>query len=88
MLCEWCGPGNHKDANCPRQKGVNILDIQEPENEILAITRMQARKLAYPHATTEKERFHEARKDIQDNMTAEGKARTDKLTTNGRHRIL
>ena len=40
---------------------------------------MQAKKLVYLDATTEKERFHEARKDMQDNMMAEGKARLDKL---------
>ena len=40
---------------------------------------MQAKKLVYLDATTEKERFHEARKDMQDNMMAERKARPDKL---------
>ena len=78
MLCKWCGLGNHEDANCPRQKGVNMLDIEEPESEILAITRMQAKKLVYPEATMGKERFQEARKNIQDNMMAEAKARPDK----------
>ena len=61
MLCKWCGPSNHEDANCPRQKGVNMLDIAGSESEILAITRMQAKKAAYSEVTVEKARFEEAK---------------------------
>lgn len=43
-MCKWCGLASHEDLNCPRQKGVNMLDIEELESEILAITRMQAKK--------------------------------------------
>jgi len=60
MLNKWCRSCNHEDANCPRQKGVNVLEIAEPRREVQAITRIQAKKLTYSDAGTEKEIFEEA----------------------------
>ena len=59
-----------------------MLDIEDPEGKIIAVTRMQARKLTYPDATMETERFREAKKDIQDSIGEEGKARPEKPTSN------
>lgn len=82
MMCKWCGPGNHEDANCPKQKGVNRLDIADSEREVLALTRMQARKLEYPDMATERERFQEATKDIR-HSTEERRESTMKTPNKG-----
>lgn len=79
MLCKWYGPSNHEDANYLRQKSVNMLEIYDPGREVLAITKMQARKLTYSDASTKKERFEEVRRDIQDTMAKEGQVSNCKL---------
>lgn len=43
----WCGPGDHEDAKCPKQS-VNLLSIETGDENVLAITREQARKAKYP----------------------------------------
>ena len=80
MLCKWCGPGNHEDTNCPRQKGVNMLDIVGSKSEILAITRIQTKKAMYPEATVEKARFEEAKQNIQNEMRGETTAKPAKTS--------
>ena len=78
MLCKWCGSGNHEDANCPKQKGVNMLDIEGSEREVLAITRMQAKKAMYLEVTVEKTRFEEAKHNIQNELRGETTAKLAK----------
>ena len=79
MLCKWCGLGNHEDANCPRRKGVNMLDIAGSKGEILAITRIQAKKAVYPEVTVEKARFEEAKKNIQNELRGETTVKQAKI---------
>ena len=76
MLYKWCILGNHKDADCPKQKSVSVLEAAKSEEEVLAITQMQARKLTYPDVGTGKERLDKAKKEIQDFMDKEGKLST------------
>lgn len=57
MLCKWCGPENHKDTDCPKQKGLNMLDVKEPDEEVLATTRLQTKKAVYLGPRTKKERL-------------------------------
>ncbi|XP_057853392.1 uncharacterized protein LOC131063560 [Cryptomeria japonica] len=77
-LCRWCGPGDHNDANCPKQ-GVNLLNIEKmgEHEEVLAITHAQAKK-TYPDPRTEMERLREAKADIEReiSMSAEGRKDT------------
>ena len=58
-----------------------MLDIEDREGEILVVTKIQAKKLAYPDATTETERFQEAKKDIQARIGEEGKTQPETSTS-------
>ncbi|XP_059065008.1 uncharacterized protein LOC131857036 [Cryptomeria japonica] len=57
LLCKWCVPRNHEDIDCPRQKGVNMLEVEGPREGVLAITRLQNKTAMYPDPCTEKERL-------------------------------
>lgn len=72
LLCKWCRPRNHEDTDCPKQKGVNMLDMKEPE-EVLAITRLQSKKAVYLDPRT-KERLRKAKVDIEQAMAEEQRA--------------
>ena len=56
LLCRWCGPGDYEDTKCPKQS-VNLLSIETFDENVLAITREQARKAKYPNVEEEKERL-------------------------------
>ena len=62
LLCRWCGLGDHEDAKCPKL-GVNLITIGTDEEEVLAITRKQAK--LYLDPTEEKKRLEEALAEIQ-----------------------
>lgn len=57
LLCKLCGPGNHEDTDCLKQKGINMLDMEEQAEAILAITRAQIKKTVYLEPRMEKERL-------------------------------
>lgn len=87
LLCKWCGPGNHEDTECPRQKGVNMLEVVRPElnsrcPEVLAITRSHTRKLIYPDPGTEKGRLKEAQREVEREMSEEWRKPAPDKTTN------
>lgn len=65
LLCKWCGPRNYDDVDCPKQKGVNILDIKGPGEEVLVITRLQTKKALYLDLRTEKERLQEPKAHVE-----------------------
>ncbi len=68
LLCRWCGPGDHDDTKCPKS-GINLITVGTDEEEVLAITRKQAK--LYPDPAEEKKRLEEARAKIQKATQAE-----------------
>lgn len=74
LLCECYAPGNHEDIKCLKQKGVNMLEVKQSEEDVLAITRLQSKKAMYLDPCMEKERLQEARVDIERAMAKEWKA--------------
>ena len=55
-----------------------MLDIEGSENEVLPITKMQAKKAMYPKVTVEKARFEEAKQNIQNELRGETTAKPTK----------
>ena len=68
LLCRWCGLGDHEDAKCPKS-GVNLISIGADKEEVLAITRKQAK--LYPNLTEEKKRLEEVQAEIEKATQAE-----------------
>ena len=62
LLCRLCGPGDHDDTKCPKS-GVHLITVGTDEEEVLAITRKQAKE--YPDPAEEKRKFGEARAEIE-----------------------
>ena len=62
LLCRWCEPGDHEDSKCPKS-GINLITVGTDEEEVLAITRRQAK--VYPDPAEEKRKVGEARAEIE-----------------------
>ena len=75
-LCKWCGPGDHEDNECPKQKGIHMLEVEE--QEVLAITRAQVKKATYPDPCMEKQRMKEAKTEVELAMAKENKVHLEK----------
>ena len=65
LLCRWCGPNDHEDSKCPKF-GVNLITVGTDEEEVLAITRRQAKLPA-----EEKRKLGEAQAEIGKASSAE-----------------
>lgn len=72
---------NREDANCPKQKGVNILAVEELDEEVLGITRLQTKKAIYLDPRTKKERLRQAKDDVEQAMVDERRASIEVSST-------
>ena len=82
LLCRWCGLGDHDDAKCSKSE-VNLITIGTDEEEVLAITRRQAKE--YPDPTEEKRKFEEARVEIEKASHVEISQLKDTTNTSARN---
>lgn len=57
-----------------------MLDVKEPDEEVLAITRLQSKKAVYPDPHTE-ERLREAKADVEQAMAEERRASHNTAST-------
>lgn len=70
-MCKWCGLGDHEDIDCPKEKCINMLDVEEQDKEILVTTEAQMKATIYLYPCMEKEWLQEAKSEVEQAMVKE-----------------
>lgn len=84
VVVQMVWSGRPRGLKCPKQ-WVNLLSIETCDEEILAITREQAKKAMYPDAEEEKKRLQQARTELEKQMETEKLQTKDTVDTSKRN---